>query len=69
MLLEIFTGLYKGNGIGYTVLMERLKEIHIRQYGTIGDVKIKELIKYCKEMTWIVQDGTRGNYFIHDFKE
>lgn len=69
MLLEIFVGVYKGNGIGYTVLMERLKELHISQHGTIGDVKIKELIKYCKEMTWIVQDGTRGNYFIHDFKE
>lgn len=69
MLLEIFVPLYRGNGIGYTVLMERLKEIHISQHGTIGDVKIKELIKYCKEMTWIVQDGSRGNYFLHDFKE
>ena len=69
MLLEIFVGIYKGNGIGYSVLMERLKEQHVEKYGTIGDVKIKELIKYCKEMTWIVQDGSRGNYFLHDFKE
>lgn len=69
MLSEIFVGVYKGNGIGYSVLMERLKEIHLEKHGTIGDVKIKELIKYCKEMTWIVQDGSRGNYFLHDFKE
>jgi len=69
ILLDIFTGPYKGNGIGYSVLMERIKEIHVEKFGTIGDVKVKELIKYCKEMTWIVQDGSRGNYFIHDFKE
>lgn len=69
ILLEIFVGVFKGNGIGYSVLLERIKEVHTEQHGTIGDVKVKELIKYCKEMNWIVQDGSRGNYFIHDFKE
>jgi hypothetical protein len=69
ILLEIFVGVFKGNGIGYSVLLERIKEVHAEQHGTIGDVKVKELIKYCKEMNWIVQDGSRGNYFIHDFKE
>ena len=69
LLLDIFVGVYKGNGVGYSVLMERLKELHIEKFGSIGDVKAKELIKYCKEMNWIVQDGSRGNYFIHDFIE
>ena len=69
ILLEIFVGVFKGNGIGYSVLLERIKEVHNEKHGTIGDVKVKELIKYCKEMAWIVQDGSRGNYFIHEFKE
>ena len=69
LLSDIFVGQFKGNGIGYTILMERLKEIYTDKHGIIGDVKIKELIKFCKEMAWIVQDGSRGNYFIHDFKE
>jgi len=69
LLMDVFVTIYRSNGIGYSVLLERMKEFYIEKYGMIGDAKIKELIKYCKEMNWIVQDSSRGNYFIHDFKE
>jgi nucleoside-triphosphatase THEP1 len=69
ILLDVFIGIYKSNGIGYSVLSERIRELHVEKHGAIGISNVKELIKYCKEMNWIVQDGNRANYFIHEFKE
>ena len=67
ILTTIFVGNYKVAGIGYAVLSEMIKEIHTELHGSIGINNLKELLKYCKEMKWIVQDIPRGNYFLHDF--
>jgi len=68
ILNEIFTGMYLSIGIGYTVLTEKIKEIHLEKHGTIGVNALKELVTYCREMNWIVQDKPKSNYFIHPFK-
>lgn len=67
ILTTIFVGNYKATGIGYAVLSEMIKEIHTELHGSIGINNLKELLKYCKEMKWIVQDIPRGNYFLHEF--
>jgi nucleoside-triphosphatase THEP1 len=69
ILNEIFIGIYGSVGIGYTVLMERIKEIHVEKYGSIGVNNLKDFMKYCKEMNWIVQDKPKSNYFIHPFEK
>lgn len=69
ILLEIFTGIYKSNGIGYSVLLDKIRTLHVEKFGAIGISNTKELFRYCKEMNWIVQDGSKANYFIHDFIE
>lgn len=67
ILTTIFVGNYNVIGIGYSVLTERIKEVHVEIHGSIGVNNLKELIRYCKEKNWIVQDIPRGNYFLHEF--
>lgn len=69
ILNEIFVGNFAKHGIGYAILTERIKEIYTEKHGAIGVSYLKDFIKYCKEMNWIVQDGARANYFIHEFKK
>jgi len=69
ILNEIFVGMYLSIGIGYTVLTEKIKEVHLEKHGTIGVNALKELVSYCREMNWIVQDKPKSNYFIHPFKK
>jgi hypothetical protein len=67
ILNAIFTDNYKVTGIGYAVLSEMIKENYTELHGSIGLNNLKDFMKYCKEMKWIVQDIPRGNYFLHDF--
>lgn len=69
ILNEIFVGMYQSIGIGYTVLTEKIKEIHTEKHGTIGVNALKELVSYCREMNWIVQDKPKSNYFLHPFEK
>jgi len=69
ILNEIFVGTFLSNGIGYTILTEKIKTIHLEKHGSIGVNALKELVTYCKEMKWICQDIPRGNYFIHPFEK
>lgn len=71
LLLEIYASIpvSKTNGIGYSVLTERVQELHVDKHGPIGTNKVKDLMKYFKEMKWICNDGPRTNYFLYDFIE
>jgi len=69
ILTSIFVGDCAVHGIGYSVLIEKIKDIHIEKYGNIGVSNLKDLVKYCREMKWICNDGVRTNYFLHDFKK
>ena len=62
ILLECFKGLKKSQNIGYSVLMEK-----IRESSDMGDTAIKEFIRYAKEMNWLTQDAPKGGYFLQDF--
>lgn len=64
ILLEAFSGVKKSQGIGYSVLIEKVREI-----AEISETSTREFVKYAKEMNWICQDVPKGNYFLHDFKE
>ena len=68
LLTTIFSVVPKEKGLGYTVMLEKFKETHVEKHGNIGVNNAKEMLKYCKEMNWIVQDGSRSNYFLYDFK-
>lgn len=68
ILNTIFIGKYGVDGIGYSILTERIKEIHTELYGTIGITHLKDFIKYCREKKWIVQDIPRGNYLLYPFQ-
>lgn len=68
ILTVVFAEIPKSKGVGYSVLLERIKESYIEKYGTVGDNKIKEFFKYASEMNWIGNDGPRTNYFLYDFK-
>jgi len=69
ILNEIFVGMYQTIGIGYTVLTEKIREVHLEKHGTIGVNALKELVTYCREMNWIVQDKPKSNYFLHPFEK
>lgn len=62
LLNEIYSKDKNGLGFSYTVLLERIKTLHIEKFGAIGDTKIKEIITYSKDMNWITQDKPKGNY-------
>lgn len=67
IITSVFIGPYSTNGIGYTILMERIREIHIEKFGSIGVNNLKDLVKYCREKNWVVNDGPKTNYFLHPF--
>ena len=69
ILNEIFVGNYKQIGIGYTVLTEKIKEIHVEKHGAIGINALKELVTFCREMNWISQDRPKSNYFLQPFTD
>jgi hypothetical protein len=54
----------KNQGFSYVVLSEKIKEEHEIMFGKIGDNKIKELLKYSKDMNYIAQNTPKGNYFL-----
>lgn len=60
ILSEIYTTISNEKGLGYTILLERIKEAT-----NLGIVNSKDFFKYCVEMAWIVQDVPRGNYFLY----
>ena len=60
ILAVIYSDVRKDLGLGYTVLVEKVREVH----GNLGVTSAKEMVKYCKEMGWIANDGSRSNYFL-----
>lgn len=63
VLLETYSDVKKSKGLGYSVLIEKVRE-NIENETETG---LKEFVKYAKEMNWICQDVPKGNYFLHDF--
>lgn len=68
LLLECYAKIKKSDGLGYTVLTEKLKDAYTFAYGSASDSHIKALQKYCKEMDWIVQDVPKGPYLLYPLK-
>ena len=69
ILLDVFTGDFEKNGIGYAVLIEKIREVHLSRFGNIGETRVKELAKYCKEIGWTVNDGAKTNYRLYPFEK
>ena len=65
VLLEAYKGLKKSQCIGYSILLEKVKE----NTSEMGDNAVKEFIKYAKENNWLFQDQPKGGYFLHDFSD
>lgn len=63
VLLETYADVKKSKGLGYSVLIEKVRE----NVSDMGDNAVKEFVKYAKEMNWICQDVPKGAYFLHDF--
>ena len=63
VLINAFLGIKKSQGIGYSVLLEKVRE----NTSGMGENAIKEFVKYAKEMNWVCQDVPKGAYFLHDF--
>jgi len=61
LLNTVFSSVRKDLGIGYTVLIEKIKDA-----SGLGISNAKDLVKYCKEMNWIYNDGARTNYFLSE---
>jgi len=61
ILNNVFDSVRKDLGIGYNVLIEKIKDSL-----DIGISNSKDWVKYCKEMNWIYQDVPRGNYFLSE---
>jgi hypothetical protein len=60
ILKTIFLDIKKDIGIGYTVLCEK-----VRENSNLATNNSKDLVKYAKEMNWILNDGARSNYFLN----
>lgn len=65
ILLECYKGLKKSQNLGYSVLIEKVRE----NTNDMGENAIKEFLKYAKEMNWINQDVPKGGYFLQDFSD
>lgn len=65
ILLETYKNLPKSQGLGYSVLTEKIREIYIDRHGDVGVNAVKDLQKYCKEMGWIVQDGPKKPFLLY----
>lgn len=60
ILTKIYSDVRKDLGLGYTVLVEKVKE-----NSSLAIVGSKDFVKYAKEMGWINNDGPRTNYFLN----
>lgn len=60
ILNKIYSDVRKDLGLGYTVLVEKVKE-----NSNLAIVGSKDFVKYAKEMGWINNDGPRTNYFLN----
>jgi hypothetical protein len=60
ILTKIYSDVRKDLGLGYTVLVEKVKE-----NSNLAIVGSKDFVKYAKEMGWINNDGPRTNYFLN----
>ncbi len=60
ILTNVFLSVKKDVGIGYTVLCEK-----VRENSNLAITGSKDLVKYAKEMNWILNDGSRSNYFLN----
>lgn len=69
LLNIIYSEIPNSEGYGATVLSEKMKEAYISKYGKIGINNLRELINYCKEMDWVVQDKKGANFFLYPFKK
>jgi hypothetical protein len=65
VLLECYRGLKKSQNLGYSVLIEKVRE----NTTDMGDNAIKQFLTYAKEMNWINQDVPKGGYFLQDFSD
>lgn len=65
ILLEVYKDVKKSEGFGYTVLNEKIREVYIYRHGQVGLNAIKSIQKYCQEMGWIVQDGTKKPWLLY----
>jgi len=68
LLTTIFSQVPANVGYGYSVMTEKLKEEYTKVWGEIGANNLKELVKYCREMNWVVNDAKGKNYFLYPFK-
>ncbi len=59
ILTKIYSDVRKDLGLGYTVLVEK-----VRENSSLAIVGSKDFIKYAREMNWILNDGPRTNYFL-----
>lgn len=70
LLISVYSGVPKSEGISPTVLKENIFEEYTLKYGNIGETKVKEFISYCKEKRWLVQpDGAKTSYFLYPFSD
>lgn len=65
VLMEAFVGVKKSVGLGYSVLLEKIRQ----NAPEMGENAVKDFAKYAKEMNWVANDGRGTNYFLYDFKE
>lgn len=63
VFLNCFSDVKNNKGLGYSVLLEKVRE----NTSQMGENALKEFIKYAKEMQWICQDIPKGPYFLHKY--
>lgn len=69
ILIEVFVG-YDVTGLSYGIMKENIRFSYVEKYGAVGENKINDLIKYCKEKNWLVMpDGPKTNYHLYPFKD
>lgn len=69
ILTTVFDG-YDVTGLPHGIMKENIRSSYVEKYGEVGENKINDLIKYCKEKNWLVMpDGPRTNYHLYPFKD
>jgi len=67
LLTEVYS---KGKQFSYSELVIQLKIAYKNQYkNKIGDNRTKELITYCKNNDWLIQEKQKAPYTIGQFKD
>lgn len=65
VLTEVFS---HGEGFGYSKLVTQIKLAYTKVHAKhLGDNKIKELITYCKNKEWLMQEGDKQPYTLSSF--